>query len=88
MRTGEVQANLIELNRVFALPFLEELIQRKQAREQGELPKLDYDWHARELNRWENQLDEAFAASRLPDNPPWEELDRFLIGQRLHKRKN
>jgi predicted nucleotidyltransferase len=88
LRTGEVQANILELNRVFALPFLEELIQRKQAREQGELPELDYDWHARELARWENQLDEAFAASRLPDNPPWEELDRFLIGQRLLKEKS
>jgi uncharacterized protein len=87
LRSGEVQANILELNRVFALPFLEELIQRKQAREQGVLAELDYEWHSRELARWENQLDEAFAASRLPDNPPWEELDRFLIGLRLGRAK-
>ncbi len=83
LRTGEVQANIVELNRVFNLPFLEELIQRKQAREQGELPELDHEWHTRELGRWENQLDEAFVASRLPDNPPAEELNLFLIGLRL-----
>jgi predicted nucleotidyltransferase len=88
LRTGEVQANIIELNRVFQLPFLEELIQRKQAREQGELPELDHEWHSRELARWESQLDEAFAASRLPDDPPGDELNRFLIGLRLGRRED
>ncbi len=85
LRTGEVQANLIELNRSFGLPFIDELIRRKQQRELGELAELDYEWHRAELARWEAQLDEAFAASRLPETPPSEELNSFLVDLRLAK---
>jgi predicted nucleotidyltransferase len=83
LRTGEVQANLIELNRSFGLPFVDDLIRRKQAREQGVLTELDYEWHRAELGRWEADLDTAFAASGLPEVPPWEELNCFLLGLRL-----
>jgi predicted nucleotidyltransferase len=83
LQTGEVRANLIELNRHFGLPFVEELIRRKQDREQGVLAELDYERHRAELNRWEARLDAAFAASALPEAPPWEELNRFLLAVRL-----
>jgi predicted nucleotidyltransferase len=86
LRTGEVEANLIELNRHFGLPFVEELVQRKQAREQGELTDLDWAWHRAELARWEARLDEAFAASTLPDEPPRDEVHRFLVQLRLADR--
>jgi predicted nucleotidyltransferase len=85
LRTGEVQANLIELNRSFGLPFIDELIRRKQQREKGELTELDYEWHRAELARWEAQLDAAFAASPLPEAPPWDELNSFLVDLRLSK---
>ena len=83
LQTGEVQANLVELNRHFGLPFLDELIRRKQARELGELAALDWAWHREELARWEGQLAEASAASTLPEDPPREELNRFLLDLRL-----
>src|SRR5262249_1305170 len=63
LRTGEVEANLPRLNQHFGLPFLDELIRRKQAREQGGLAELDWAWHRAELARWEQRLDQAFAAS-------------------------
>jgi predicted nucleotidyltransferase len=83
LRTGEVQANLPELNRHFGLPFVDGLIRRKQARELGTLEELDWDWHRGELARWEERLDEAHAASRLPEGPLLDELNRFLVALRL-----
>jgi predicted nucleotidyltransferase len=87
LRTGEVQANLVELNRHFGLPFLEELIRRKQAREQGELTELDWGAHRKELARWEARLDEAFASSPLPEAPNWDDLNDFLLRLRLPREK-
>jgi uncharacterized protein len=83
LQTGEVEANLPILNERFRLPFVEDLIRRKQGREQGVLTELDWKWHCDELTRWEGQLDQAFADSKLPEEPPREELHRFLVGVRL-----
>src|SRR5262249_47571749 len=83
LRTGEVQANLRELNRHFNLPFIEDLIRCKQARELGQLEDLDWAWHQAELARWETTLEEAFRTTTLPEHPPWEELHRFLVELRL-----
>jgi uncharacterized protein len=85
LQTGAVQANLPELKRHFGLPFIDELIQRKQAKEKGGLSDLDYGWHRAELARWEQRLDEAHADSTLPEEPPREELHRFLLELRLGK---
>jgi uncharacterized protein len=79
LRTGAVEANLQELNRHFGLAFLDDLVRRKQAGEHGGLPDLDWDWHRAELARWEGRLDEAHAASTLPEEPPRDEVNRFLV---------
>ena len=83
LRTGEVQANLIELNREFKLPFVDDLIAKKQARELGGLSGLDYEWHRAELARWEARLDEAHERSTLSEEPPLGEVHDFLVGLRL-----
>lgn len=83
LRTGEVEANLVALGRHFGLSFLDELIRRKQERERGELDGLDAAWHDEELTGWEGQMEEAFRASRLPEAPPWEALNEFLLEWRL-----
>jgi predicted nucleotidyltransferase len=83
LRTGEVQSNLPELNRHFNLPFLDDLIRRKQAGERAGLTGLDWEWHRVNLVHWEQQLDQAYAESTLPDEPPWEEMNRFLVELRL-----
>jgi predicted nucleotidyltransferase len=83
LRTGEVQANIVELNREFKLPFIDELIARKQAREHGGLRGLDYDWHRAELARWEEQLGKAFEQSSLSEEPPRDAVHDFLVELRL-----
>jgi predicted nucleotidyltransferase len=83
LRTGEVEPNLPALNAHFGLPFIDELIARKAAKERGELSDLDWEFHRTELDRWEQRLGEAYAESRLPEEPPREELNRFLIALRL-----
>jgi predicted nucleotidyltransferase len=83
LETGEVEPNLTVLNRRFELPFIDELIRRKQTKELGGLPALDWSWHQAELMRWEDRLARAFAASRLPEEPAWDAMNQFLIGLRL-----
>jgi hypothetical protein len=36
-----------------------------------------------ELARLEADLEAAHAASRLPEEPPWEEMAEFIVGLRL-----
>ena len=83
LETGEVQAHLPTLNERFRVPFIPELIARKAAAEAGTLGGADRDFHREQLDAWERRLDEAFAASRLPDVVPVEELHRFLVELRL-----
>jgi predicted nucleotidyltransferase len=86
--TGEVRADLRELNDRFRLPFFGELIERKRTREFGTLPALDWAWHRDELRRWEGRLDRAYADSRLPDELPVTELNDFLVRLRLEHWEN
>jgi predicted nucleotidyltransferase len=83
LETGEVQANLLELNRRFALPFIDDLIRRKQHKEHGRLADLDWEWHRAELARWEERLDQAYERSALPEQAPMEDMNRFLLELRL-----
>lgn len=83
LRTGEVQANIVMLNREFKLPFIDELIAKKQAREHGGLSGLDYSWHRAELARWEERLGVAYERSKLPEEPPRDEVHDFLVQLRL-----
>lgn len=83
LETGEVQAHLPTLNERFGLDYMPDLIRRKAGAEVGTLPGEDVAFHRAELARWEARLDSAYAASTLPDAPPVEDLDRFLIELRL-----
>jgi predicted nucleotidyltransferase len=85
LETGEVQADLRELNRRFGLPFIADLIARKQGRETGVLEDLDWNWHRAELARWEERLDRAAELSQLPDEPPRDEVSQFLVRFRLDR---
>jgi hypothetical protein len=83
LETGQVQSNLVELNRHFGLSFIDDLIRRKRARELGGLEALDWDWHKQELARCEERLNAAYQNSKLPDDAPWDEVNRFLLRLRL-----
>lgn len=69
MRTGELHANLVELNEIIRLPFIPDLIARKQEGEHSTLSDADLDYYRREMERLEAELDQAAEASRLPDSP-------------------
>lgn len=70
MQTGEVEANLLHLNKAFGLPYLPDLIACKLAGpEQAGLADADVDFHRREHLRLCAELEAASASSRLPDAP-------------------
>lgn len=70
MQTGEVQANLVELNEKFRLPHVRELIQRKTTgAEKGVLPAADMAFHEGEYRRLRGGLEAAMSASHLPEGP-------------------
>src|SRR5262249_25614733 len=70
MRTGEVQANLLQLDEDFRLPYIPELIERKiTGSEKGCLGKGDAQFHQREYERLRSELEQAFKVSSLPEAP-------------------
>ena len=83
LRTGEVQPHLPTLNATFGRAYIPELIAQKRAAEVGPLAGIDAAFHESELNRYEADLDRAFAESTLPDAGPLDELNEFLVATRL-----
>lgn len=70
MQTGEVQANLVQLNEFFKLPYLPELIDRKvNGAERERLVEADIDHHEAEYNRLRARLNEAYERSSLAEAP-------------------
>ena len=70
MRTGEVEANLTQLNAAAGLPYIADLIAQKTAGpEKGDLKAADLDFHVREYERLRAELKTAFENSRLPEAP-------------------
>jgi uncharacterized protein len=85
MRTGEVEANLVRLNGEFRIPYIDELIEVK--RTQGEHATLADGnlerFHAGR-ERLSGELQEASAASDLPDEPAaFDALNDFVVRLRL-----
>jgi uncharacterized protein len=70
MRTGRVEANLLELNGTFALSHVSDLVTRKLAGpEQSLLGQDDIVFHEAEYQRLRAELEAAQAASKLPELP-------------------
>jgi uncharacterized protein len=85
MQTGVVEANLIHLNEQFCLPYLPELIARKQSGpEKSVLDDADLDFHQSEFERLTACLADASQQSTLPDAPTARDrLNDLLIRIRL-----
>ncbi len=85
MRTGEVEANLVTLNRLFRLPHIDELIRAKaESNERAALPRGSLGFHRAEFERLRAELQAAFEASTLPERPGAKPaLDDLLIRLRL-----
>lgn len=82
LRTGEVEANLVLLNDTFRLSWIPDLIASKTA-EKIAPESLDWTFHAEQLDKLEQQLDQAFAESKLPEACEKREVSEFLIDLRL-----
>ena len=85
MQTGEIQSNLPQLNEVFQLQFIDELIDKKK--NEGELSFLDIvdlNYLTHEYARLSNHLEEARNKTHLPDKATnRQELHDFLLHLRL-----
>ncbi|AVH70940.1 nucleotidyltransferase domain-containing protein [Nostoc sp. 'Lobaria pulmonaria (5183) cyanobiont'] len=88
MQTGRIEANLIDLNEVFNLSYISDLIAQKLAgTEKSALSDINVDFHKREYERLRNKLQEAYQSSLLPETPSANAaLDDLLI--RLRTRSN
>jgi len=83
LRTGEVEANLLHLYPAFDLPFIPDLIAQKAA-EQAVLDDTALPHYQQAIARLQVELDEAFAATTLPEAPTNRPaLDDFLLRVRL-----
>jgi predicted nucleotidyltransferase len=70
MRTGEIEANVVTLNRSFRLPYIDDLVARKTGGpEQSTLTDADLAFHEAEYLRLRAELQAAHDASRLIEAP-------------------
>lgn len=70
MRSRKVEANLLNLNSSFRLPYLEDLIDKKvSGREKEELSDKDCGFYEKEYKRLFAMLETAAAGTDLPDQP-------------------
>ncbi|HEY9848527.1 MAG TPA: nucleotidyltransferase domain-containing protein [Leptolyngbyaceae cyanobacterium] len=85
MQTGVVEANLVNLNEIFQLPYLPELIERKLTdAEKSILEDADLEFHQQEFNRLQWELQAAFEKSKLPETPSAKsDLNDLLIRLRM-----
>ena len=70
MRTGVVEANLINLNETARLPYIDELVERKRSgAEKERLSDVDLEFHEKEYERLRGELETAHEACTLPERP-------------------
>lgn len=89
MNSGEVRANLVELNDQARLPYIADLIARKQSGENTTIDDADMGFFQGEYERLRSVLQQAHESSRLPEVPTratWEALDNLLKRIRLAQR--
>jgi hypothetical protein len=90
MRTGVVNANLVNLNREFSLPYIEDLVASKTSgKEKSTLPDGDVSFFESEYTRLREELEKASTASQLreaPDGEAQRALNDLLVRIRLSRR--
>ncbi|MGL5063712.1 MAG: nucleotidyltransferase domain-containing protein [Microcoleus sp.] len=70
MQSGKIEANLVQLNEEFQLPYIPDLISRKLAgAEKSVLEDADVEFYQQERDRLINLLESASVTSHLPSNP-------------------
>jgi len=68
MRTDKIEANLLVLNEMAKLPYIDELVECKlDGPEKGRLDAADIEFHGREYERLVAELETAAEKSTLPE---------------------
>lgn len=85
MKTGEVEANLVQLNESAKLTYIPELIERKMhGKEKETLNQADLNFHEQEIQRLVGVLEQAMDESHLPEKATAADaLNDLLIRVRL-----
>jgi hypothetical protein len=85
MRTGEVEANLLNLNEAAKLPYIDDLVARKlSGAEKGHLETTEIDLYEREYVRLISDLENAAQRSVLRESPKGQAaLNDLLVRLRL-----
>ena len=85
MKTGQLEANLLTLNEIYQLPYINSLVQQKiNGAEQSAAPLSDLDLYSSEYHRLVDELKAAQDQSSLPDEVKLlPELHDLLIRVRL-----
>ena len=85
MQTGKIEANLVNLNQRFNLPYIPELIDRKiTGAEKSVLAGADLKFYQGEYERLYQKLQAASDASHLPESPTCKaQLNDWLVRVRL-----
>lgn len=87
LRTRELNANLLELNEIYILDYLPELIEQKQTGEQARIDGGKLALLTEEFQRLDEQLTEAYENSTLPESPSAETraaINDLLVRIRLN----
>ena len=86
MQTGKIEANLINLDREFDLPYLSNLIALKiSGTEKEKIKGINLKFHRREYQRLKEKLALSAQASHLPDLPTVKDaLNDLLVKIRLN----
>ncbi|MFK7777068.1 MAG: nucleotidyltransferase domain-containing protein [Gimesia sp.] len=90
MKTGEVEANLVQLNESTKLTYIPELIERKiHGKEQETLNQADLNFHEQEIQRLVGELEQEMEKSHLPEKASGTAaLNDLLIRIRLQNMGN
>jgi uncharacterized protein len=87
LRTGVIEANLLELNQEFRLSQVDELVARKRAgAEKMALAANEVEEHSKFLDQLEADLGTAYDQSSLPEQATTRaDLERFVVDIRLER---
>jgi hypothetical protein len=85
MQTGKIEANLINLNEIYKLAYIPELIERKiNGAEKGILPDADLNFYRKEYERLVIQLENVSENASLPEKASAkDDLNDLLVRIRL-----
>ena len=81
LQNGSIETDLRKLIQQFDVQGIQELIDSKT--HEKITVDLDWDFHSQQIDRLESEMESAFEASTLPENPDRESVNELLIALRL-----